>query len=185
MRIISGKFKGRRFEPPTNITARPTTDFAKESLFNLINNDMDIDGCTALDLFSGTGSISYELASRDAHHITSVEMSDRHIAFIRKTCTTLKINNIRIVKQDVFRFLESTHDQYDFIFADPPYQLEKIDAIPDAVIGNNHLTDDGIFVLEHGKQSDFSNHPAFYQHRTYGNVHFSFFKKQSTSPTAE
>lgn len=177
MRIISGRYKGRRFDPPTNITARPTTDFAKESLFNLINNEMDIEGITALDLFAGTGSISYELASREALHITSVEMSDRHIAYIRKMCSTLKIDNIRIVKQDVFRFLENTKEQYDLVFADPPYQLDNIADIPDAVLRNNHLTDDGILIVEHGKSTDFSAHPAFIQHRTYGNVHFSFFKK--------
>lgn len=176
MRIISGRFKGRRFEPPTNITARPTTDFAKESLFNLINNEMDIEGITALDLFSGTGSISYELASRDAMHITSVEMSDRHIAYIKKMCSLLKIDNIRIVKQDVFRFLAGTSNSFDFIFADPPYQMENIADIPDAVFKNNHLNKDGLLVVEHGIKTDFSEHPNFVSHRNYGNVHFSFFR---------
>lgn len=181
MRIISGRFKGRRFNPPSNITARPTTDFAKESLFNLICNQIDIEGITALDLFSGTGSISYELASRDASHITSVEMSDRHIAYIRKMCSTLKITNIKIVKQDVFRFLSNTAMAYDLIFADPPYQMENINEIPDAVIKNHHLTPNGILIVEHGKSTDFSNHPAFIEQRIYGNVHFSFFKQQSTT----
>lgn len=178
MRIISGRFKGRRFDPPSNITARPTTDFAKESLFNLITNMIDIEGITALDLFSGTGSISYELASRDAMHITSVEMSDRHIAYIRKMCSTLGINNIRIVKQDVFRFLANTSYKYDLIFADPPYQLTNINEIPDAVINNNHLNTNGILIVEHGKSTDFSKHPAFVEHRSYGNVHFSLFNNQ-------
>ena len=183
MRIISGLFKGRRFDPPTNITARPTTDFAKESLFNLISNEMDIEDITALDLFAGTGSISYELASRKALHITSVEMSDRHIAYIRKMCTTLKTNSIQIVKQDVFRFLANTAYQYDLIFADPPYQLDNISTIPDLVLNNNHLKDDGLLIVEHGKSTDFSSHPSFYQHRCYGNVHFSFFKKTNEDKT--
>lgn len=138
---------------------------------------MDIEGITALDLFSGTGSISYELASREAAHITAVEMSDRHIAYIRKMCQTLKIDNLRIIKQDVFRFLENTQGQYDLVFADPPYQLDKIASIPDAVINNNHLAENGILIVEHGKSTDFSAHPNFAQHRTYGNVHFSFFSK--------
>ncbi|MGM9805790.1 MAG: RsmD family RNA methyltransferase [Candidatus Aphodosoma sp.] len=176
MRIISGRFKGRRFAPPSNITARPTTDFAKESLFNLITNMIDTSGITALDLFAGTGSISYELASRYATHITSVEMSDRHIAYIRKMCSTLGIDNIRTVKQDVFRFLANTGSKYDLIFADPPYQLPNINEIPDAVINNGHLNTGGILIVEHGKSTDFTRHPAFFEHRSYGNVHFSFFK---------
>lgn len=178
MRIISGKFKGRRFDPPTNITARPTTDFAKESLFNLIINEIDIESSTVLDLFSGTGSISYEFASRDALHITSVEMSDRHIGYIKKMCELLKIKNIRIVKQDVFRFLANTGASYDIIFADPPYQLENIADIPDYVLNNNHLNNDGLLIVEHGIKTDFSAHPNFYSHRNYGNVHFSFFKNK-------
>lgn len=179
MRIISGKFKGRRFDPPSNITARPTTDFAKESLFNLITNETDIEGSTVLDLFSGTGSISYEFASREALHITAVEMSDRHIGYIRKMCEQLKINNIRIVKQDVFRFLSGTNVSYDLIFADPPYQMENISDIPDYVFRNNHLNPDGLLIVEHGIKTDFSAHPNFYSHRNYGNVHFSFFHNKN------
>ena len=176
MRIISGKFKGRRFEPPTNITARPTTDFAKESLFNLINNMMDIEGSTVLDLFSGTGSISYEFASRDASYITAVEMSEKHIAFIRKTCTTLGIDNIRVQRSDVFRFIASTKASYDIIFADPQKKKKKIAEIPDLIFNNNLLANDGILIVEHGVSTDFSGHPNFSEHRNYGNVHFSFFK---------
>lgn len=176
MRIISGRFKGRRFDPPSNITARPTTDFAKESLFNLINNEMDIEGITALDLFSGTGSISYELASRDALHITAIEMSEKHIGYIRKMCSDLKIDNIRVMRQDVFRYLTSTQTSFDFIFADPPYQLENIADIPDLVFKHNHLNPDGLLIVEHGSKTSFENHPNFVDHRNYGNVHFSFFK---------
>ena len=143
MRIISGRFKGRRFDPPSNITARPTTDFAKESLFNLINNEMDIEGITALDLYSGTGSISYELESRDALHITAIEMSEKHINYIRKMCTDLKIDNIRVMRQDVLRYLSSTQTSFDLIFADPPSQLENINDRPDYDLRNViSLTDD-------------------------------------------
>lgn len=176
MRIISGKYKGRRFDPPTNITARPTTDFAKESLFNLLNNMVDIEGSTVLDLFSGTGSISYEFASRDASYITAVEMSEKHIAFIRKTCSSLAIENLRVQRSDVFRFISSTKATYDIIFADPPYQLDKIHEIPDLIFKYNLLTQNGILVVEHGAGTDFSNHPNFTETRNYGNVHFSFFR---------
>lgn len=176
MRIISGQFKGRRFNPPANITARPTTDFAKESLFNLINNRIDIEGCTALDLFAGTGSISYELASRGALSVTSVEMSERHIAFIKKVTGELKMKSIRIVRQDVFRFLENTSYSYDLVFADPPYQMEGIETIPDKVLANNHLNKGGILIVEHGEKTSFEGHPNFTEHRHYGSVHFSFFE---------
>lgn len=176
MRIVSGKFRGRHFDPPSNITARPTTDFAKESLFNLIDNIMDIDGKTALDLFAGTGSISYELISRGAAYVTSVEMAQTQLAFIHKVCGQLKIDNMRIVKQEVFRFLNSTTASYDLIFADPPYQLPNIEEIPDAILGNKHLNTGGILIVEHGAKTSFEAHPAFFQHRNYGNVHFSFFR---------
>ncbi|MFI3297054.1 MAG: 16S rRNA (guanine(966)-N(2))-methyltransferase RsmD [bacterium] len=178
MRIIGGKFKGRRFTPPSNITARPTTDFAKESLFNLIGNEMDIEGITALDLFSGTGSISYELASRDALHITAIEFSERHISYIHKMCKELKVDNIRTMRQDVFRFLQNSSTSYDLIFADPPYQLENISVIPDMVFDKNRLNEDGLLIVEHGSKTDFSEHKNFVSHRNYGNVHFSFFRNK-------
>ena len=176
MRIISGRFKGRRFDPPSNITARPTTDFAKESLFNLINNEMDIEGITALDLFSGTGSISYELASRDALHITAIEMSEKHISYIRKMCADLKIDNIRVMRQDVFRYLTSTQTSFDFIFADPPYALKELETIPSRIFEKGLLKEDGLLVLEHGKDNHFEDDPHFIERRVYGSVNFSFFK---------
>lgn len=182
MRIVSGKFRGRHFDPPTNISARPTTDFAKESLFNLIDNIMDIDGITALDLFAGTGSISYELISRGAAYVTSVEMAQTQLTFIHKVCNMLKIDNMRIVKQEVFRFLNSTTASYDIVFADPPYQLPNIEEIPDAVLNNKHLKENGILIVEHGAHTSFETHPAFFQHRNYGNVHFSFFRLNNQQP---
>lgn len=176
MRIISGKFKGRRLTPPTTITARPTTDFAKESLFNVLSNRIDFEDKQVLDLFSGTGSISFECISRACNHVTAVEMSERHIAFIKKTMADLKINNLRVWRIDVFRFLESNKETFDFIFADPPYQLPNITEIPDAIFAHQRLKENGIFVLEHGSKNTFANHPHFVEHRNYGNVHFSFFE---------
>lgn len=177
MRIINGKFKGRRFSPPTNITARPTTDFAKESLFNIItNNYFDLENTSALDLFSGTGSISFEFISRGCLNVTAIEMSEKHLAFIKKTSAELKINNLKTSRIDVFRFLKSCNQKYDIIFADPPYQLESLKTLPDLIFEYLLLTEEGLFVLEHGNSNSFSTHPHFIEHRSYGNVHFSFFK---------
>ncbi|MBO5975258.1 MAG: RsmD family RNA methyltransferase, partial [Paludibacteraceae bacterium] len=160
MRIINGKFKGRRFSPPTNITARPTTDFAKESLFNVItNNYFDLEDTTALDLFSGTGSISFEFVSRGCSNVTAIEMSEKHLAFIKKTSSELKISNLRTSRIDVFRFLKSCSQKYDIIFADPPYQLDSLKTLPDLIFEHSLLTEDGLFVLEHGSSNSFSEHP--------------------------
>ncbi|MDR1544448.1 MAG: 16S rRNA (guanine(966)-N(2))-methyltransferase RsmD [Prevotellaceae bacterium] len=176
MRIISGKFKGLRFEPPKDITARPTTDFAKESLFNVLGNYIDFEDVTVLDLFAGTGSISYEFISRGAKSVTAIEMSNTQINFIKKTINNLKINNLRVYKSEVFRYLEKCGESYDLIFADPPYQMLDIDKIPALIFNNNLLKISGIFVLEHGKNLDFSEHKNFLEQRNYGNVHFSFFR---------
>lgn len=176
MRIVSGTFKGRHFTPPSNITARPTTDFAKESLFNLVGNLMDMEDATVLDLFAGTGSIGLECVSRGCRNVTAVEMSERQIAFIKKMTAELKIKNLRVLRTDVFRFLKSNNEQFDFIFADPPYQLATINEIPDAIFEKKRLTENGIFVLEHGVKTNFEEHPHFFEHRNYGNVHFSFFR---------
>lgn len=176
MRIVSGKFRGRHFTPPSNITARPTTDFAKESLFNVLSGYIDLDGATALDLFSGTGSISFECVSRGCLHVSGVEMSERHISFIKKTAADLKIDNLRIYRSDVFRFLDVNNEMFDLIFADPPYQMPEIATIPDCIFAKNRLREGGIFVLEHGKNNSFTEHPHFVEHRNYGNVHFSFFR---------
>ena len=176
MRIISGKYKGRRIYPPTNIKARPTTDFAKEGLFNLLNNRIDFEGIDVLDLFAGTGGIGVEFISRDCRSVTSVEQSERHVAFIRKMCTDLKIDNLSIAKTDVFRFIAACHRKFDFIFADPPYELERLAELPDLIISKKLLADDGLFVLEHPAKYNFEEHPNFKEHRQYGNVNFSFFE---------
>jgi len=178
MRIISGKFKGRRIEPPHNITARPTTDFAKESLFNVLNNLIDFeDVASCLDLFAGTGSISLELASRGCPSVLAIEQNDAHLAFIKKTLKMLEIESVFPLKADVFKFLPTTSQTFDFIFADPPYDLRILEMLPNLIFENNLLKDGGIFVLEHSKKNDFSMHPNFVQHRNYGNVNFTFFGK--------
>jgi 16S rRNA (guanine966-N2)-methyltransferase len=176
MRIISGKYKGRRLSAPSNITARPTTDFAKEGLFNLLNNRIDFEGIDVLDLFAGTGGIGIEFVSRDCKSVTSIEQNDRHCAFIRKICDELKITNLSLLKTDVFKFIGSCHAQFDVIFADPPYELEKLETIPDLIFSKNLLKFDGLFVLEHSAKYSFELHPNFVDHRHYGSVNFSFFE---------
>ena len=176
MRIISGKFKGRRLQVPTNITARPTTDFAKEGLFNLLNNRIDFEGIDVLDLFAGTGSIGFEFISRDCKSLISIEQNERHSAFIRKVCTELKIDNLSLIKTDVFKFIEKCHSQFDMIFADPPYELVQLAEIPNLIFSKKLLKDDGLFVLEHSSKNNFDQHPHFVEHRNYGNVNFSFFE---------
>jgi 16S rRNA (guanine966-N2)-methyltransferase len=176
MRIISGQFKGRRLQVPTNITARPTTDFAKEGLFNLLNNRIDFEDIDMLDLFAGTGSIGIEFISREAKSVISVEQNERHCAFIRKVCSELKITNLSLIKTDVFKFIDTCHSQFDMIFADPPYELEQLAGIPDLIFTKKLLKEEGLFVLEHSSKNNFEQHPHFVDHRNYGNVNFSFFQ---------
>ncbi len=175
MRIISGKFRGRRLMPPKNITARPTTDFAKESLFNLLTNRMDMEGADVLDLFAGTGSISLECVSRGAREVTAVELAHTQQNFIIATSKSLGINNLHLIRGDVFRYLKACSIRYDLIFADPPYALEELPTLPSLIVPAL-LKPGGLFVLEHGDQYDFSGHPHFLDLRTYGSVHFSFFQ---------
>ena len=175
MRIITGRYKGRHFDIPRSFKARPTTDFAKENIFNVLTQYVDFDGATALDLFSGTGSISLELLSRGCQQVVSVEMDRDHHRFIQDCLKKLDTKACIPIRGDVFRFLKSCKQQYDFIFADPPYALKELPEIPDLVIGRQLLKDGGIFVFEHGKDYDFSNHPHFLEHRSYGSVNFSLF----------
>lgn len=178
MRIISGKYKGRHFDVPRNFKARPTTDFAKENLFNILSNIIDFEETVALDLFSGTGSISLELLSRGCKEVTSVEMDSLHFSHLKRCSQTLGDSNWRMVRNDVFRFIRSCKARYDLVFADPPYALKELKEIPDMILGTQMLTTDGILVFEHGKDYDFSKHPCFFRHVAYGSVNFSFFKKQ-------
>ena len=175
MRIITGKYKGRHFEIPRSFKARPTTDFAKENIFNVLTGYLDFEGATALDLFSGTGSITLELLSRGCRQVVSVELDRDHHRFITDCLKKLDTSACLPLRGDVFRFLKSCHQQFDFIFADPPYTLEQLPQIPDLVLGNQLLKEDGVFVFEHGKQNDFSQHPRFVEHRQYGSVNFSLF----------
>ena len=175
MRIITGQYKGRHFDIPRSFNARPTTDFAKENIFNVLNAYIDFEDAMALDLFSGTGSISLELLSRGCKNVVSVEADRDHYAFIKQCLAKLGTDRCITIRGDVFRFLKTCHQQFDFIFADPPYALKQLKEIPDIVLSGNLLTDDGIFVFEHGKDYDFSSHPHFVEHRSYGSVNFSLF----------
>lgn len=161
--------------PPKNITARPTTDFAKESLFNLLQNRIAFEGTDMLDLFAGTGGIGLEFVSRGAREVTAVELAHTQQNFIISTCKQLGISNLHVVRGDVFRFVGACRLQYDFIYADPPYALPELPTLPDLVFTQELLKDGGLFVLEHSKNNDFHAHPHFLEQRVYGSVNFSFF----------
>ena len=176
MRIITGKYKGRHFDIPRTFKARPTTDFAKENIFNVLNGYIDFDGCEALDLFAGTGSITLELLSRGCSHVTSIELDRDHFRFICDCVKKLGTEACLPLRADVFRFVKSCRQQYDIVFADPPYALKELPQIPDLVFERALLKPDGILVFEHGKDHDFSQHPRFVEHREYGSVNFSLFR---------
>lgn len=176
MRIITGIYKGRRFEVPRSFKARPTTDFAKENIFNVLQGMTDFEDTSALDLFAGTGSISLEMISRGCKQVVSVEMDRDHANFIRQCMEKLGTDANVLIRGDVFRFVKSCHQQFDIIFADPPYALKELPTLPDLILNGNLLKEGGVFVFEHGKQNDFSNHPRFVDHRSYGSVNFSIFR---------
>ena len=193
MRIITGKYKGRHFDIPKTFKARPTTDFAKENIFNVLTGYIDFEGATALDLFSGTGSITLELISRGCEHVTSVELDRDHHRFIQQCVQKLFVSrNVEcgmrnenpqttLLRADAFRFVRSCRQQFDFIFADPPYALKELPTIPRLVIEKGLLKEDGVFVFEHGKDHDFSDDPHFVEHRSYGSVNFSIFRTGATA----
>lgn len=186
MRIIGGEFGGRRFNPPANIPARPTTELAKEGLFNILNNSTDLDGIQALDLFSGTGSIAYELASRGAAMVTVVERDEKSFAFIKETTTKLGITDrTTLVRGDVFKFLKQCTAQYDIVFADPPYALANIDELPQLVFARNLLLPGGTFVMEHGTRNNYEKHPNFFRLKNYGTSLFSIFTVPKELPANE
>lgn len=177
MRIVGGEFSGRRFSPPTITPARPTTDVAKEGLFNTLQNMLDFEDINCCDLFGGTGSISYELASRGAGELTLIERDMGNINFIKKTVKELGIaEKFQIIKGDVFKFMKQNTQQFDFIFAGPPYALENIDDIPMLVFEHNMLAPEGVFVLEHTPRNDYQGHPNFVRMKNYGTTVFSYFK---------
>lgn len=178
MRIIGGRLKGCRIEPPAGYAARPTTDFAKEGLFNVLDNEYDFDDLCVLDLFGGTGSISFEFASRGASKVYCVEMSRDNASFIKREALRLGLQDtVTMVRDNVFDFLEICRLKFDIVFADPPYALDGIEQIPDKVFSADILHPGAYLILEHGGENDFSHHPAFVKDKVYGRVHFSFFEK--------
>lgn len=176
MRIIGGEHGGRRFNPPTHMPyTRPTTDIAKEGLFNMLQHKLDFTSIRTLDLFGGTGSISYELASRGVTDLTIVEKDIQMYQFIRKTAESLSLENFKVIKSDVFKFLQQCNDTFDFIFAGPPYALQTIDELPILVMEKKLVKEGGIFVLEHTPRNDYKKTPFYQAERNYGTTVFSFF----------
>lgn len=176
MRIISGELGGRRFNPPASMPyTRPTTDIAKEGLFNILQNNLDFEELITLDLFGGTGSISYELASRGVRDLTVVEKDNSMYEFIRKTAAGFGIENLKLVKMDVFKFMSTCNKQFDFIFAGPPYALTTINDLPVQVFEKKLLRNGGWFVLEHTPRNDYKSFPFFKSERNYGTTVFSIF----------
>lgn len=179
MRIIGGELGGRKIRPPAKMPhTRPTTDIAKEGLFNILENNLDLEGITTLDLFGGTGSISFELASRGASQLTIVEKDRQMADFIIKTAQDLKIDNFNLIRSDVFRFIETSTDQYDLIFAGPPYSLERIDDLPPLILQKRMLVKGGWFILEHTPRNKYKGFEGYRSERNYGTTIFSFFVNQ-------
>lgn len=179
MRIISGKWGGRRIHPPAKMPhTRPTTDIAKEGLFNILQNRMVFEGIKTLDLFGGTGCISYELASRGAADMTIVEKDNTMHAFIRKNMDLLGAENVKILKMDVFAYLNTCTESFDFIFAGPPYALGSIDELPKIIIAKKLINPGGFFVLEHTPRNQYETFASFSFVRNYGSTLFSFFIRE-------
>lgn len=181
MRIVSGKFKGRHISPPKNFRARPTTDFAKENLFNILNNTFEFSGLSILDLFSGTGSISFEFASRECKSVISIESNFKHHLFIKKAIEELGLTNVKAIKSDAFRYVKSCNEKFDIIFADPPYDLKEIESIPAYIFEHQVLNKEGWLIVEHGDKTNFSKHQGFKETRKYGGVNFSIFEHYEKS----
>lgn len=178
MRIIGGKLKGKIISPPEGYKARPTTDFAKEGLFNILNNEYEFEDLAVLDLFGGTGAISYEFASRGASEVYCVEMAPSNASFIKNTASKLGLDGIiKVVHHNVFDFLPICYKKFDIIFADPPYALEGLETIPDKVFARDILHPGAYLILEHPGEFNFASHEYFVKEKKYGNVHFSFFEK--------
>lgn len=181
MRIIRGKYGRRRFSVPTNISARPTTDFARENIFNVLENLTDIEGANCLDLFAGTGAVSFEFLSREAAHVTAVEKAATQWRFIAQVAQQLNEKNLTLVRGDMFRFVAGCSETFDVVFADPPYDLPRFAEIPGLILGSKMLHDGTVVVIEHSKNYDFSALPHFLEHRAYGSVNFSIFRISEAS----
>lgn len=178
MRIIGGSLKGLRLNPPKNLPVRPTTDLAKEALFNILQNQIELEGIRALDLFAGTGNISLEFASRGAAQVISVDRSMHCIHYIRDMARQHHLDQIKTYKADAFKYLELETEQYDLIFADPPYELNGIPEIAKIVFDKRLLLPAGLLIVEHQSLQNLSNHPSFAEQRKYGHSSFSFFKNE-------
>ena len=176
MRIIGGTLKGLRLNTPKNLPVRPTTDLAKEALFNILLNQIEFEDIKVLDLFSGTGNISLEFASRGASLVMSIDRSIQCIHYLKDTARQHKLEQIKTFKADVFKYLQLETDQYDLIFADPPYDLNQIPEIPKIIFDKNLLKPGGLLIVEHQSLQNLSNHPAFVEQRKYGHSSFSFFR---------
>ena len=177
MRIIAGELRGRRLHPPTNLPVRPTTDLARESLFNILRNKVDFDEISVLDLFTGTGSISFEFISRGVKQAMAVDADQRCIDFIKQAAKEFEIDNLFAMRSDAFIFLGRSQMSFDLVFADPPYDLRQFDIIPDLVL-KSFVKPGGLFVLEHAKEHSFKEHPLFVEQRNYGKVNFTFFQQK-------
>lgn len=178
MRIIAGNLRGRRLNPPANLPVRPTTDMARESLFNILNNYVDFEECSVMDLFAGTGAVSFEFVSRGVREVTSIDINAQCTDYIKTESTRMDIRNIHVVRADVFDLLKRANRKFDIVFADPPYAIEGLPTLPDLVFEREVLNDDGIFILEHPAEYSFEEHPHFWQHRNYGKVNFTFFAQK-------
>lgn len=176
MRIIGGRLKGLRLNPPKNLPVRPTTDLAKEALFNILQNRIDLEGIKVLDLFSGTGNLALEFASRDAESVTAVDRSIHCVNYLKDTARQHSLSQITTFKADVFKYLELETVQYNLIFADPPYDLNRIPELPKLVFDKKLLLPGGLLIVEHQSMQNLSNHPNFVEQRRYGHSSFSFFE---------
>jgi len=178
MRIIGGRLKGLRLNPPKNLPVRPTTDLAKEALFNILLNKIEFEGIKVLDLFSGTGNISLEFASRGASEVVSVDRSQQYIFYLKDTARQHGLSQIKTFKADVLKYLQLETEQYGLIFADPPYDMNQIPELPKIIFERNLLLPGGLLIVEHQSLQNLSNHPAFLEQRKYGHSSFSFFEKE-------
>jgi len=175
VRIISGKYRGKQIHPPARFKARPTTDFAKENLFNILANHHHLEDMEVLDLFSGTGSMSYEFVSRGAASVLAIELNQQHFRFILDTARDLHMDRLDVIRSDVFRFLQKPPQSFDLIFADPPYDHPRLPELPDLIFASSVLSQQGTFILEHPSSVSFTAHMRYQEQRKYGSVNFSFF----------
>ncbi len=176
MRIIGGLLRGKKIDPPAGYKARPTTDFAREGLFNVLGNEYEFEDLKVLDLFGGTGAVAFEFASRGASMVYSVEMARENASFIKTEAKRLGLDNVTMVRDNVFDFLDICREKFDIIFADPPYAMEGLESIPDKIFARDILHPGCYFILEHGDEHSFTSHPRFKKEKRYGRVHFSFFE---------